>query len=85
MSFTARLTSLILQQYKIGFKVALKKINVIVVPNGVTSTNERLFLVFRNANNASNKYGKKQNNIANCSHRALHTVFRYRIISARGC
>ena len=58
MSFTARLTSLILQQYKIGFKVELKKINVIVVPNGVTSTDERFFLVFRNANNASNKYGK---------------------------
>ena len=58
MSFTARLTSLILQQYKIGFKVELKKINVNVVPNGVTSTDERLFSVFRNANNASNKYGK---------------------------
>ena len=51
MSFTAHLISLILQQYKIGFKVELKNIKVIVVFNGVTSTDEGLFSVFRYANN----------------------------------
>ena len=56
MSFTARLTSLILQQYKIGFKVDLENIKVIVVPNGVTSTDEGLY--FRNTNDANNKCGK---------------------------
>ena len=58
MSFTTRLTSLIIQQYKIGFKVELKYIKVIVVPNGVTSIDEILFSVFRNTNDAMIKYGK---------------------------
>ena len=35
VSFTARLTSLILQQYKIGFKVELKCIKVSVVSKAV--------------------------------------------------
>ena len=58
MPFTTRLTSLILQQYKIGFKVELKNIKVIVVINGVTSIDEILFSVFRNMNGAINKLGK---------------------------
>ena len=55
-SFTARLTSMILQQYKIGFKVELKYIKVNVVFVGVTNTDEGIF--FRKANDAINKYGK---------------------------
>ena len=54
--FTARLTSKILQQYKIGFKVELKYVKVKVVFAGVTSTDKGIF--FRKANDASNKYGK---------------------------
>ena len=60
MSFTARLNSFVLQQYKIGFKVKLKNTNVIVVNNGVISSNidEGLFSVFWHANDATSKYGK---------------------------
>ena len=60
MSFSARLNSLILQEYKIGFEVELKNTNVIVVIKGVMSTNinEGLFSVFWNANDATSKYGK---------------------------
>ena len=54
--FTARLTSMILQKNKIGFKVELKYVKVIVIFAGVISTDKGIF--FRKANDASNKYGK---------------------------
>ena len=41
--FTARLTSMILQQNKIGFKVELKYIKVIVIFVGITSTDKGIF------------------------------------------
>ena len=58
VSFTARLTSLILQQYKIGFKVELKYNRVMVVSKVMESANKRLFSFRRYANGTSNKYGK---------------------------
>ena len=45
VSFTARLTSLILQQYKIGFKVELKYIKSAVVVNAMMNTDEGLFSI----------------------------------------
>ena len=59
MSFTTRLTSLILQQYKIGFKVELKKkknTKVIVVINGMKISFEDVFSISRKANGANNEY-----------------------------
>ena len=47
MSFTARLTSFILQQYKTGFKVELKYIKSAVVVNGMVNADEGLFSISR--------------------------------------
>ena len=58
VSFTTRLTSLILQQYKIGFKVELRNNKVIVVINGMKIAYEDVFLISRKANGANNEYGK---------------------------
>ena len=43
VSFTALLISVILQQYKIGFKVELKYIKDVVVRKAVESADEGLF------------------------------------------
>ena len=58
VSFTALLISLILQQYKMEFKVDLKYIKVVVKYRAVESADERLCRECRWANGASNKYGK---------------------------
>ena len=58
VSFTARLTSLILQQYKIGFKVELKYNKVVVASKVMENSDKRLFSVCRYENGTSNKCGK---------------------------
>ena len=58
VSFTALLISLILQQYKIGFKVELKYIKDVVVRKAVESADEGLFSNSPCANGFSHKYGK---------------------------
>ena len=61
LSFTTRLTSLILQQYKIGFKVELRNTKVIVVINGIKIAYEDVFSIsreWRMANGANTEYGK---------------------------
>ena len=58
VSFTARLTSLILQQYKIGFKVELKYIKSAVVVNAVMNSEEGLFSISRKANDTNKKNGE---------------------------
>ena len=58
VSFTARLTSLILQQYKIGFKVELKYIKSAVVVNAMINTDEGLFSISGKANDTKKRYGK---------------------------
>ena len=58
VSFTARLTSLILRQFKIGFKVALKYIKSVVVFNGTVNADEGLFSISRKVNGANKKYGE---------------------------
>ena len=45
MSFTVRLTSLIFQQYKIGFKVELKSIKVIVEHTGKYKADDSVFSI----------------------------------------
>ena len=57
MSFTSRLISLILQQYKIGFKVELKYIKVIVVARGMVNADEGRS-ISRKANGATKKNGQ---------------------------
>ena len=57
VSLTARLTSFILQQYKIGFKVELKYIKSIVVFNGMMNA-EGIFSISRRANGANKKYSE---------------------------
>ena len=56
--FTTRLTSLILQQYKIGFKVELRNTKVIVVINGMIIAYEDVFSISRKAKAANTEYGK---------------------------
>ena len=58
VSFTARLTSLILQQYKIGFKVELKYIKSAVVVNVMINTDEGLFSISRKANDINKRNGE---------------------------
>ena len=58
VSFTARLTSLILQQYKIGFKVELKDIKSAVVVNALINTGEGLFWISRKANDTNKRKGE---------------------------
>ena len=58
VSFTTRLTSLILQQYKIEFKVELKSTKVIVIINGMKIAYKDVFSIPREANGANNEYGK---------------------------
>ena len=58
VSFTARLTSLILQQCKIGFKVELKYIKSVVVVNGMVNADEGLLSICRRANGANKKNGE---------------------------
>ena len=58
VSFTARLTSLILQQYKIGFKVELKYIKSAVVVNAMMNTDEGLFSISRKANDINKRNGE---------------------------
>jgi len=58
VTFTALLISLILQQYKIGFKVELKYTKVMVKERAAESADERLFRNCRWANGASDKNGK---------------------------
>ena len=58
VSFTTRLTSLILQQHKIGFKVELRNTKVFVVINGLKIEYEDVFSISRKANGAINEYGK---------------------------
>ena len=55
VSFTARLTSFILQQYKIWFKVELKYIKSAVVVNRMANADEGLFSISRKANGANKK------------------------------
>ena len=57
MSFTVRLTSLIFQQYKIGFKVELKNIKVTVQYNGRYKAYESVFSISGSANGATSIYG----------------------------
>ena len=58
MSLTTRLNSLILQQYKIGFKVELRNTKVMVVINGIKIAYEDVFSISRKANGANTEYGK---------------------------
>ena len=55
VAFTTRLTSLILQQYKIGFKVELRNNKVIVVISGTKIAYEDVFSISRKANGANNE------------------------------
>ena len=57
VSFTARLTSLILQQCKIEFKVELKYIKSVVVVNGMVNADEGLLSTCWRANGANKKNG----------------------------
>ena len=58
VSFTARLTSLILQQCKIGFKVELKRTKSAVVATAVINTDEGLVSISRKANDINKRNGK---------------------------
>ena len=58
MSFTVRLSPLIFQQYKIGFKVELQNIKVSVEYNGKYKADECVSSISRRANGANSKYGK---------------------------
>ena len=58
ISLTVRLTSLILQQYKIGFKVELKNINVTVPYNGKYKADEWVFSISGSVIGARSIYGK---------------------------
>ena len=60
MFFTVRLTSLIFQQYKIGFKVELKKSKVIVEYNGKYKGDECVFSMSRRANATIRIYGNNK-------------------------
>ena len=58
VSFTARPTTLILQQYKIGFKVEFKYITSAVVVNRSVSTDKGLLSFSRKAKDTNKRYGK---------------------------
>ena len=69
MSLTTRLNSLILQQYKIGFKVELRNTKVMVVVNGIKIAYEDVFSISRKWQNSN------ANNVRKCVPHAQHAYF----------